>query len=256
MCLIDKINYDESTIPAIYSKSRQLPSETMNLWLRAIQDRIAPPIDTILDLGCGEGRFSIPLASTFHATVYGIDPSWKMLSIAHTRDTGFTQVRYLRGSGEHLPLRDDQTSMVFMSMVLHHLENVETTIEEIRRIVSQNGYVVIRQTTHEDIQECDFLRFFPTAQQFDLHRMPTEAEIITQFTAQGFQLISSSIVEQVFAQDYHEYYEKISLRGLSGLTVISDEEFDTGLGRLKQFCEQQPQNVKVWEQMHLFVFQQ
>jgi hypothetical protein len=92
-----------------------------------------------------------------------------------------------------------------MSMALHHLENVETAIQEMLRIVSQKGYVVKRHTTHEDIQACDFLRFFPTAQQFDLHRMPTEAEIITQFTAQGFQLISSSIVEQVFAQNYHEY---------------------------------------------------
>jgi hypothetical protein len=55
MRLINKINYDETTIPAVYSKSRQLPSETMNLWLRAIQDRIVPPVETILDLGCGEG---------------------------------------------------------------------------------------------------------------------------------------------------------------------------------------------------------
>lgn len=227
----------------------------MKLWLNTIQDNVVQPIDTILDLGCGEGRFSSALSNAFHAKVYGIDPSWKMLFLAQRRDSRATQVQYIRGCGEHIPLRDHQISMTFMSMVLHHLENVDTTIAEIRRVLSPHGYLFVRNTTREDIHQSEFLTFFPTAKQFDLQRMPYNDNLITQVTAQGFQLVASNVVEQVFAHDYREYYEKISHRGLSGLLVISDDEFHSGLKRLKHYCEQQPQNMTVWDPMHFFLFQ-
>ena len=81
-----KFDYDKSNIPKIYSDARQLPIETMNLWLKTIQDSLVTSIEPILDLGCGEGRFFLPLANKFTARVYGIDPSKQMLSIARKRD--------------------------------------------------------------------------------------------------------------------------------------------------------------------------
>jgi 2-polyprenyl-3-methyl-5-hydroxy-6-metoxy-1,4-benzoquinol methylase len=72
-----KFNYDNICIPKIYSKARQLLIKTLNLWLKTIQDNIELPIETILDLGCDEGRFSVPLANRFNAKVYGVDPSRK-----------------------------------------------------------------------------------------------------------------------------------------------------------------------------------
>lgn len=71
--LVNTINYDESNFSSIYSIARHLPCETMKLWLNTIQDNVVQPIDTVLDLGCGEGRFSSALSNAFHAKVYGID---------------------------------------------------------------------------------------------------------------------------------------------------------------------------------------
>jgi ubiquinone/menaquinone biosynthesis C-methylase UbiE len=235
--------------------ARQLPIETMNLWLKTIHDSIITPIETILDLGCGEGRFSIPLAKKFNARVYGIDPSKKMLSIARKRGKTTNQVKYLRGCGEQIPLADNEISMVFMSMVYHHLEDVDKTISEIRRVIAKNGYLVLRNTTQEDINQIEFLNFFPKAKQIDLQQMPTEDEVIAKFKAKDFNLISYSILEQVFAQDYQKYYEKISKRGLSALASIPDKDFLSGLKGLKQYCEQKPMNTKVCEEIHLFIFQ-
>ena len=253
--MTEKFNYDESNIPKIYSTARQLPVETMNLWLKTIQEIIVTPIETILDLGCGEGRFSFPLATKFNAKIYGIDPSKKMLSIARKRDKTIKQVKYLLGCGEQIPLDDNEVSMVFMSMVYHHLEDVDKTISEIRRVLSKNGYLVLRNTTQEDINQIEFLNYFPKAKQIDLQRMPAEAVIIAEFKAKCFNLIFCRILEQVFAQDYREYYEKISKRGLSALALISDKDFESGLKGLKRYCEQKSTNTKVCEEIHLFVFQ-
>jgi ubiquinone/menaquinone biosynthesis C-methylase UbiE len=253
--LTKTINYDSSNLPAIYSDARQLPKETMNLWLKSIQKIVTAPIETILDLGCGEGRFSIPLATEFNATVYGIDPSQKMLSLARKRDHAIPRVKYVQGCGEQIPLDDNEVSLVFMSMVLHHLESKDKTIAEIKRVLSNNGYLVIRNVTKEDINQIDFLNYFPAAKQIDLQRMPTEEEIVTLFKANDFNLISCSIVKQLFAQDYHEYYDKIGRRGLSALALISDKEVNMGLTRLKRYCEQKPMNEKVYEKIHLFIFQ-
>ena len=252
--MADRFEYDKSDIPKTYPEARQLPLEIMDLWLSAIEDSVVTPIETILYLGCGEGRFSVPLAKKFNAKVYGIDPSKKMLSIARKRDKMEKQIRYMLGCGERIPLDDNQISMVFMSMVYHHLQDVDKTISEIRRVLSTNGYLILRNTTREDIKRVEFLNFFPAAKQIDLQRMPTENEIKTKFKAAEFNLVSCRILNQILAQDYKEFYEKVSKRSLSALALISDEDFETGLRNLKQYCKQKPLKAKVYEGIHLFVF--
>jgi len=55
------LNYDNTNIHKIYDTSRSLPSETIDLWLNTIDSAIDNPIENIIDLGCGTGRFTLPL---------------------------------------------------------------------------------------------------------------------------------------------------------------------------------------------------
>jgi ubiquinone/menaquinone biosynthesis C-methylase UbiE len=48
-----------------------------------------------------------------------------MLSLARKRDHAITQVKYVHVCGEHIPLNNDKVLIVFMSMVLHHLEDID-----------------------------------------------------------------------------------------------------------------------------------
>ncbi len=252
--MINKFEYDKTDIPRIYTESRQLPAETVNLWLNTIKEHIAAPIKTILDLGCGEGRFSVSLASKFNAKVYGVDPSRKMLSIARKRNRTIEGIQYLVGSGERIPLDDQTVSMVFMSMAYHHLDNVLRTASEIRRVLISRGYLVIRNATEEDIDKNELFNFFPSAKQIDLERMPKKVEVLSDFETEGFDVILCHILNQLFAQNYQEYYEKISKRGLSALALISDSDFERGLGNLRQCCEQKPKKNGIYEKFHLFIF--
>lgn len=70
------MDYDLTQIPANYHANRRLSKETAQMWMEAIGKHVqVGPGDTILDLGCGTGRFSSALAESFAAKVIGVDPS-------------------------------------------------------------------------------------------------------------------------------------------------------------------------------------
>ena len=77
------MRYDETDLHLRYDEARQLPPATLAWWLRSIS-RVIPiaEVDTILDLGCGTGRFLRGLCSHYDAAVIGIDTSAKMLGNA------------------------------------------------------------------------------------------------------------------------------------------------------------------------------
>ena len=93
----------------------------MRLWLDAIA-RYAPAeeIRTIVDVGCGTGRFSAPLADEFDAQVIGVDPSPAMLAKARSK-SAHPRVQYREGSAESLPVADGAACLIYMSMAYHHL---------------------------------------------------------------------------------------------------------------------------------------
>ena len=55
--------YDSKKVASSYNKARLMPESTMDQWMDLLTALV--PIDeinTILDLGCGTGRFSFALA--------------------------------------------------------------------------------------------------------------------------------------------------------------------------------------------------
>ena len=83
-----EFTYARTDIHVSYDKSRQLPEETLDLWLDAISQHVSPDaVETIVDLGCGTGRFTNGLSDRFSAKVYGVDPSENMLAAARASIT-------------------------------------------------------------------------------------------------------------------------------------------------------------------------
>ena len=70
-------------IAASYPAARTLSGETAATWT-AILAQFVPTsrLATVLDLGCGTGRFSALFAERFAALVIGLDPSLDMLQAA------------------------------------------------------------------------------------------------------------------------------------------------------------------------------
>jgi malonyl-CoA O-methyltransferase len=93
---------------------------------------------TIVEIGCGKGRFVKALREHFPNNDYiGVDISPKML--AHLPD----DIGALEGSLENIPLPDDSADIVFSVEAIEHSLNVGEAVAEFSRICKPNGNIVI-----------------------------------------------------------------------------------------------------------------
>ena len=239
--------------PATYVKARRLPGKTLRLWLEEVAKSVqGGVVRTILDLGCGTGRFSVPLARRFHTNVIGVDPSAAML--AQARRGAPESVAFRRGSAERIPLKDGQADMVFMSQTWHHLRDGARAAREMRRVLAPNGLVCIRSSTIENIGSYLYMRFFPSARRSCLRCLPRRKEIVAVVTRAGFRLVGQRAVRQEFAPSPRAYLRKIRQKATYDLAELSDEEFALGFPRLARYCQTRDPDRAVSEQIDLFTF--
>ena len=251
---MSKFDYERRDVHLCYDRARSLSDEALRLWLDTIRRHLgAQRPRAIADVGCGTGRFAAALADYFRARVYAVDPSRKMLGVARAR-LGGAEVELLEGRAESLPIASGAVELVFLSMVYHHLEDRRRAASEFRRVLRDEGRLVIRTPTRERLSTFLWLKFFPAAQAIETQRTPSHREVVETLEQHGFRLAAHEVVRQQFTATLTEYYEKLSLRGLSTLAAISDEDFGEGLARLKSFCQSQATERAVEEELDLFVF--
>lgn len=244
--------YDGSGVVPVYDAARELPAATVQLWLEAIERRMVAPAGRVLDLGCGTGRFSTALAMHFSCDVLGVDPSREALELARAR-TSDPRVQFAVGSAECIPSHEP-FGLVFMSMSYHHVSNRAVARSEIERVLAADGTLAIRTALEEDVRDSALLALFPSALEIELRRMPTLEGIRLELARGGLEFVASDAIEQIFANDAAEYYRKVSLRGLSVLRMISDDEFARGVSRLSEHCQRLAGRGPVIERFHLVVF--
>src|SRR4026207_2387193 len=117
------MDYDTTEIPRTYDKGRDHGPEVLDLWMKTIASHVeAVSVRTILDLGCGTGRFSEALAGHFDAPVLAVDPSHKVLGQGRAKHRA-PRVSYLLGSGESIPLDSNSVDLIYMSMIFHHFRD-------------------------------------------------------------------------------------------------------------------------------------
>ena len=81
------IKADYSKIASYYDRGRSLSEQNTRMWLDLIVRLSgASPSARILDLGCGTGRFSLPMAQWLEYEVTGADSSTEMLAVAKEKD--------------------------------------------------------------------------------------------------------------------------------------------------------------------------
>lgn len=105
-----------------------------------------PPGGTVLDLGGGMGRMSVPLAQSYRVTLCDLSP--EMLRLAQNAAgaseaaDGNLVTRHLNAA-ETLPFPDDSFDCALSIDLLVHLPDPVATLGELHRVVKRSGVLLV-----------------------------------------------------------------------------------------------------------------
>jgi SAM-dependent methyltransferase len=231
---------DYSKIASFYDEGRSLSEQNIYMWLSIVARLSGGQKGTrLLDLGCGTGRFAIPMAEKLGYCVTGTDASPEMLEKAREKDSKHS-VTWDVQDAHRLNYPDASFDIVFMSHVLHHCADPAKVISECRRVLSPGGILLNRHSVIEEIRGDPESAFFPEARAVNESRIFSLNDTIALFKDAGFvNIVSESIVQRT-SDNGHALYERMSRKNVSGLTMIPQEAFERGLKRLYDYVQKNP----------------
>jgi ubiquinone/menaquinone biosynthesis C-methylase UbiE len=154
---------ENEPVPPVERETSDLYSE---LWLgydahvlteesqRLLARRITPDVvdehivgRTVLDLGCGSGRYAVALALLGAESVTAVDYQAK----SYQRAEAFCKkqalpVRFAEADVLRLPFEDQSFDFVFSNGVLHHTRSWQTALAEYLRVMRRSGFLFLYAT--------------------------------------------------------------------------------------------------------------
>jgi ubiquinone/menaquinone biosynthesis C-methylase UbiE len=110
--------------------------------------------ETVLDLGSGGGIDVILSAKRVGptGTAYGVDMTDEMLALAqkNAREAGITNVHFLKGLIEQIPLPADSVDVVISNCVINLSVDKPAVLTEIARVLRPGGRIGISDVVAED----------------------------------------------------------------------------------------------------------
>jgi ubiquinone/menaquinone biosynthesis C-methylase UbiE len=189
---------------------------------------------TIAEVGCGTGHWLADLSHPGFARLLGLDLSAGMLERAHA---AAPRALLTRGTAEQLPWADACLDRVFCVNALHHFRNPQAFISEARRVLrSGGGLLTAGLDPHNGCDRWWIYDFFPAALDADRRRYPPTSLIRDWLRAAGFHEPVTEVAQHLPGEMTFEVAREKGFtdrRATSQLMVISDEDYDAGMKRLR-----------------------
>lgn len=233
-----KADYDK--IASFYDQGRTISDQNIDLWLDLIKEfSKVSSAARVLDLGCGTGRFTIPMATKLRFSVTGADSSKEMLAKANEKQ-GANIATWDCQDAEHLTYPNDSFDVVFASHLLHHVDSPLRVLRECKRVLRSSGVMLVRYGAIEHNRNDVEHTFFPETLAIDETRIPSVSTIESWLTKTGFIGIRSKEIVQETYQTGIEHLNAIKVKHTSVLTMITQEAFQRGLHRLEKYIKNHP----------------
>jgi len=231
---------DYSKIASSYDKGRSLSEQNMATWLNLIAKLSGASKGTrVLDLGCGTGRFSLPIANRLGFEVTGVDSSAEMLAKAQQKDSN-SDVDWMLEDASALTFSDGSFDVVFMSHLLHHVDSPLTVLKECHRVLVPSGVILIRYGAMDQVRNDVEHTFFPQVTEIDEPRTPTLELTERWLLDAGFaNIFSEEVVQQTYGTA-SAHLDAARVKSTSVLNMISAESFEVGIQRLAEYVEKNP----------------
>jgi ubiquinone/menaquinone biosynthesis C-methylase UbiE len=235
---VARISYDEGTASA-YKAVREIPRDGLSDWREAIRRHLRPsPGMTLLDIGAGTGQFAVAFSDWFQLRVAAIEPSAAMR--AQIRGTEAIQV--FEGEACAIPLPDESADAAWLSLVIHHIADLDDAAREIRRVLRPGAPVLIRQGFPGRLHGIELVRWFPeTARIVDTY--PSVQDVCDSFAAAGFRQEALEQVPETYAATLEDLLAQVDrLRQAdTSMRSLTEGEFLRGKERLRN-AEPEPRS--------------
>ena len=231
---------DYQKISEFYDKGRSLSEQNMDLWLELITKYSgAREGSRVLDLGCGTGRFTIPMAIKLNYVMTGVDSFAEMLAKAKEKDSKGV-IRWDCLDAQNLMYDDSSFDVVFLSHLLHHVDSPEKVISECRRVLTDSGVILIRYGPIEYILGDVEHTFFPETLDIDEPRTPSVGTVEKWLRNAGFSgIITEEIVQKTY-ESGEAHLQAITIKATSVMTMITEEAHEKGLRKLSEYIKKNP----------------
>lgn len=241
---------DYSQIAEYYDELRPPMAD---MWLlRIIEYGKINKESRVLEIGCGTGRYALPMSALKNATSYSLDNSVKMLRKAVEKDKE-RKNRWVLGDAHKLPFRSNCFDCIYMTLVLHHIEDKAVAFEEIYRTLKSRGTCVIMTKSHSQLKESVFSDF-PGLTAIDLKRFRSIPFIKNLMTETGFRNVHSRLDQH--DEGYRltaEFLNRVRAKYISTLTLLSEDEFKKGFEVFQERIKKKYQDKIGWISKFNFV---
>ncbi|MEU1346703.1 class I SAM-dependent methyltransferase [Streptomyces sp. NPDC005786] len=224
-----------------YRLAREVPRDGLTAWRAAVAAEVAlAPGASVVDVGAGTGAFAAAFAEWFGVRVLAVEPAAAMRAlIPRTAD-----IEPLDGRAEALPLPDHCADAAWLGSVVHHIGDLPAAARELRRVLKPGAPVLIRNSFPGRCARDLRVRFFPGVERI-VDRYPSVEETCAAFAGAGFSRVALHAVPQESAPSLAVFADRIRRDTDAKLRGIDDEEFERGLGRLRQAAAQEPDRPAV-----------
>jgi len=230
-----------NTIGVNYNETRRADPFLTERFLHFLQPG---PGKSYLDIGCGTGNYTIALAQQ-GVDITGIDPSDEMLNVARSRES---KMKWLKGYAEEIPAADGAYDGVMAMLTIHHWRNIRKAIQEIYRVTSPRGVIVLFTAVPPQMKSYWLNRYFPQMMQSSYAQMPGFYDIASALANAGFNLdtgekyfVKPDLQDHfLYAGKYNPaiYFDEEIRKGISSFATLANvAEVEQGLAQLKADME-------------------
>jgi ubiquinone/menaquinone biosynthesis C-methylase UbiE len=226
-----RITYDDQTAAA-YRAVREIPRDGLEEWRDAVRRHLSPvPGMTLVDIGAGTGQFAAAFSDWFGLSIIAVEPSAAMRAQVPRRP----DIRVLEGDASTIPLPDDSADGAWMSLMIHHIPDLEAAAGEIRRVLRPGAPVLIRQGFPGRLDQVELVRWFPETA-LTAGTYPSVEQTCQAFAAAGFSRDALEPTPETYPASLAEFLAQVDTFRRADTTMrnLTDEEFLRGKERLRR----------------------
>ncbi len=126
---------------------------------------------TILDMGCGTGYLSSVLADHVgpNGSVLAVDPDNDRIRVAKEAYGEIDNLRFIQGSTDNFPMKEQQFDMIFSNFVLHWVQDKEVAFKRIHKSLKTGGKFAFNSGLDHSVHFDEMINLMDNERRSNIH---------------------------------------------------------------------------------------